>query len=74
MNDPVLDLALWLGRITTVLLVPLVVCFYLLPSIVGFVRRKRNLPHIAFWNVLFGWTGIAWVAMLVESFKRDEMP
>jgi len=74
MTDLLIGLRLMLGRFSSVVLLGLVIGLYLLPTLIGIKRRKRNLPNIAFFNILLGWTGIAWAAMLVESFKRDDAP
>lgn len=62
------------GAYTAVVIMAVAVVVYLLPTLIGIKRRKRNLPNIIFFNLLLGWTGIAWVAMLVESLKHDDDP
>jgi hypothetical protein len=62
------------GSATMVVFLVLAVGIYLLPTIVATVRRKRNLPMLAVVNVFLGWTGVAWVAMIVDSFKNNDDP
>ncbi|HNB21880.1 MAG TPA: superinfection immunity protein [Candidatus Melainabacteria bacterium] len=52
----------------------LLVGIYILPTIVAFYRKKRNRWNIAFFNIVLGWTVIAWGAMIVECFKSDDAP
>jgi hypothetical protein len=44
---------------------------YLLPTIIGFHRRKQNIIPIALGNVFLGWTVIGWAIMLLEAFTGD---
>ncbi len=61
-----------IGNILAVVLIVLVVGIYILPTIIAYRKKKRNWIHIAFWNILLGWTVIAWGAMIVEAFKSDD--
>ncbi len=61
-----------LGLATGALMIILVIAAYLLPTIVGLIRRKRNIWLIAFFNVFLGWTVIAWAIMLFEAFQREK--
>jgi len=62
------------GYSSGVVLLGLIVGLYLLPTIVATVRRKRNLPMLVVFNVFLGWTGVIWVAMIVDSFKNNDDP
>lgn len=54
------------------LLVILVVAsVYFLPTIIAFVRQKRNGVAIAVLNLLLGWTFIGWVVALVWSVAHE---
>jgi hypothetical protein len=74
MDDITLILLNLIGAISSVVFIALAVGLYILPTIVAYRRKKRNWIHIAFWNILFGWTVIAWGAMIVEAFKSDDAP
>lgn len=74
MNDIILFFFRIFGQASAVVFLALVAGIYLLPTIVGIVRRKRNLLNIAFFNIFLGWTVIAWGAMLVEAFTSDDAP
>jgi predicted RNA-binding Zn-ribbon protein involved in translation (DUF1610 family) len=41
----------------------LIVCFYLLPTIIG--RNKKNIAGIALLNVFLGWTFFGWLGALI---------
>jgi hypothetical protein len=72
MNDAVYKITTYFGNVSAVALLVLAVALYLLPTIVGSIRKKRNLLNIAFFNVFLGWTVIAWAVMLIEAFKSDD--
>jgi hypothetical protein len=74
MDELVFTTSKLLGNLTAVLLLGLAVSLYALPTIIAYRRKKRNRIHIAFWNIVFGWTIIAWAIMLVESFTSDDAP
>jgi hypothetical protein len=44
---------------------------YFLPSIIAFVRSKRDAVSILVLNIFLGWTLIGWVVALVWSLKND---
>jgi hypothetical protein len=59
------------------LLILLVIGFpvaYLLPAIVGFVRRKQNKWAIFLLNLFLGWTVIAWIVTMVWALGTDPTP
>jgi hypothetical protein len=52
----------------TALYVLLGLALYLLPTIIGIVRRdKANVWQVAIINVAFGWTFVGWVIALIMS-------
>lgn len=69
-----LSITTLIGNVTAVALIVLMVGIYVLPTLVAFFRKKRNLLNIAFFNIFLGWTAIAWVIMIVEAFKSDDAP
>jgi len=46
---------------------------YFVPSLIGFLRRKRNAPAIFALNLFLGWTFIGWVGSLVWSLLSDPL-
>lgn len=74
MNDTVYKITTYFGNFSAVALLVLAAALYLLPTIVGIIRKKRSLLNIAFFNVFLGWTVIAWAVMLIEAFKSDDAP
>ena len=48
--------------------------FYLLPSIVALIRKinKRDIFIIAILNLLFGWTVIGWIIILIWAFVSQK--
>jgi hypothetical protein len=74
MNDIIYKITTVFGNVSAAVMLVLAVAIYLLPTIVGIIRKKRNLLNIAFFNVLLGWTVIAWAVMLIEAFKSDDAP
>lgn len=69
-----LSISTLIGNITAVVLIVLMIGIYVLPTLVAFIRKKRNRWNIAFFNIFLGWTVIAWGAMIVECFKSDDAP
>ena len=47
---------------------------YLAPTVVGALRRHRQLSPIALLNVLLGWTVVGWVAALVWALTPTARP
>ena len=45
--------------------------FYFLPTIIAFVRSKRDAGAILVLNFLLGWTAIGWVIALIWSLRQD---
>jgi uncharacterized membrane protein YhaH (DUF805 family) len=44
---------------------------YLLPTIVGALRRRKDLGRIVIVNMLLGWTFIGWCVALLWSLGLD---
>lgn len=44
---------------------------YFAPLIVAFVRGHRSRTAIALINTLLGWSGIAWIAVLIWAIVGD---
>ena len=45
---------------------------YFLPTIIAFVRHKRNFGAILALNLLLGWSLVGWVISLVWALTVDE--
>lgn len=64
----------WVNHADPLLLVLLALVLLLiefLPSFIAFSRDSQNRYLILIFNILFGWTGILWIVLLVWSY-RDE--
>jgi hypothetical protein len=48
------------------------VCFYFLPSGIAYARRHKYTKTVFLLNLLFGWTGLGWIILLVRSFKGNK--
>ena len=44
---------------------------YLIPTIIAFMRGKRDRVAIGALNLLLGWTFLGWVLAFVWSLKSD---
>lgn len=44
---------------------------YFVPTVVAFVRGKRNAVSILLTNLFLGWTFIGWVVALVWATSKD---
>lgn len=44
---------------------------YLLPAIVGFVRKKRNKWAIGLLDLLLGWTALGWIVAMILALGSD---
>ena len=43
----------------------LLIVFYFAPTVVAMMRGHKDAPAIAFINILFGWTFIAWIVTMI---------
>jgi len=46
-------------------------CIHFLPSFIAFSRRAKNAFLILVLNILFGWTGIIWIVLLLWALKDE---
>ncbi len=44
---------------------------YMLPSIIGYSRHKKNSEAILVLNITAGWTVIGWIVALVWAVAKD---
>jgi hypothetical protein len=46
---------------------------YLLPTLIGAIRRVENLPLVFVFNVIGGLTGVGWLGAMILAFgpRRD---
>jgi hypothetical protein len=51
-----------------------ILALYLIPTIIGFIRKKDNKMAILALNVLLGWSFIGWVVALVWAVSKDKQP
>jgi hypothetical protein len=58
--------------IIAVVLAPLVVTVYFLPSYVAWRRDHKNTPAILALNALLGWTLVGWTVALVWALLADQ--
>ena len=47
---------------------------YVLPTIIAFIRKKRNVGAIFMLNILLGWTCLGWFGALIWSLMLDSKP
>ena len=55
------------------LVFPMIVGVYFLPTIIALMRRKRNGCAIALLNLFLGWSVIGWVVALVWSVAHESV-
>lgn len=63
--------------IVLLVIVPAILAFYALPTIVAFSRGHHNRVAILALNILLGWSGLGWVAALVwalTTVRPDTAP
>jgi|SRR5699024_9373145 len=60
-----------LGIVILLIFMVVGIAFYLLPAIIGFVRKKDNAISILLLNLFLGWSLIAWVVALVWATTKD---
>lgn len=61
-----------IGGPELVILIPIFIIFYLLPTVIARTRRHKNILPIFVLNILLGWTFLGWVVALVWSFTAQE--
>ena len=50
----------------------LLLAFYFIPTIIGYVNDQPNAQSIAVVNIFLGWTIIGWVVALAWAFAAHE--
>ena len=53
--------------LTELLTIVLIFAFYFLPTLVSFLRQRKNRLAIFLLNLLLGWTVLGWMVTLVWS-------
>ena len=61
-----------IGGTELIILIPIFIVFYLLPSVIARARQHKNILPIFVLNLLLGWTFLGWVVALVWSFTAQE--
>lgn len=61
-----------IGGPELVILTPIFIILYLLPSLIAKKRRHKNVLPIFALNVLLGWTFLGWVVAIVWSLTAQE--
>ena len=56
--------------LTELLTIVLIFAFYFLPTLVSFLRQRKNRLAIFLLNLLLGWTILGWVVSLVWSVMK----
>ena len=46
---------------------------YLLPTLIARSRAHHNLALLVVMNIVLGWTGIGWLALLIYAFANPPM-
>lgn len=52
-----------------VLVLPVI---YLLPTLIGAIRRVENLPLVFVFNVIGGLTGVGWLGAMILAFASRQ--
>ena len=65
-----------LGRFLIAILIKIIVSLislslYFTPTIIGIVRKKKDIIAIAVLNTFLGWTFIGWIISLAWALKTD---
>jgi len=55
-----------------ILIILIGIAFYFLPTIVGYMRHKRNELAIFLLNLFAGWSLIGWIVALVWAASVDK--
>jgi hypothetical protein len=50
----------------------LVLAFYFIPTIVGYINHQPNVQAIAVVNIFLGWTLVGWVVALAWAFAAQK--
>lgn len=60
------------GAAKEVVLIPIAFVFYVLPTVLAWLRRHPRRWTITWINLLLGWTGVGWVVAMVMNFVLAE--
>jgi len=60
------------GTIINILVVAFFGGLYLLPTIIAYYKKHKNVTPIALVNLFFGWTFIGWFIALIWGFTKDK--
>jgi len=60
------------GAAKELVLIPIFVGFYILPTLVAWLRRHPRRWTITWINLLLGWTAVGWVVAMVMNFVLTE--
>lgn len=63
------NLSIFFGGSVWVLILGALLYFYLIPSYLAFLRKAEIAPIIFIVNLLFGWTLIVWVGLLIWAWE-----
>ena len=62
------------GVIITLLIIAIAGGAYLAPSIIGWIRRVRDIGAVVVINVFLGWTLVGWVVALAMALRTATVP
>ena len=62
------------GAAKELVLIPIMLGFYILPTLLAWLRRHPRRWTITLINLLLGWTGVAWVIAMVMNFALTPTP
>lgn len=54
-------------EILGVLIIIGIVVFYMLPTVIAHLRNHESCSSVAILNVMFGWTVLGWLAVLIYA-------
>jgi hypothetical protein len=53
-------------------LLPLGMTCYLVPWLIAYLRGHRSVVAIFALDLLFGWTGVGWIGVLIRSMYKPK--
>ena len=62
------------GAAKAAVLIPVLLAFYVLPTLLAWLRSHPRRLSITVINLLLGWTGIGWVASMLMNFAYSAPP
>lgn len=60
------------GAAKELVLIPIFVGFYIMPTLLAWLRRHPRRWKITWINLLLGWTAVGWVVAMVMNFAFTE--